>query len=371
MARPLRYPSPATDLLPGRTYHVTNRGVDRCDLFHGDCDRLLFLTLVAEACARTGVICHAFCLMTNHFHLVVEDRRGTLSQFMHRFESAYARIFNATRARPRSGHLFQGRFHSDLIDSPAYFDNACAYVVNNPMRVTPAMAARPDDYAWSSAAFALGPAALTSAIFCADLLQRFGGDPAGPLEPASIGESEGMRCRRLEAFASGEWLERETVLGGRAPDCYRRELSARLGIASPFGAASGSGEDAVEEAPLEMRGEGYRELTPKHEGLTPRRIPRRETFEGVGLGDAHERIAETCARLVPALGDSAVFYFLMRFCRAKLSDIARAVGKTTAAVAGMVEAVRSARAEGPAWASVLWRAEWALQWRLLAAPHCL
>src|SRR5690349_14605849 len=60
-------------LEPGQVYHVTNRGVDRCDIFHSDLDRVLFLSMVAEACVLYGAVCHAFCLMTTHWHVVIED----------------------------------------------------------------------------------------------------------------------------------------------------------------------------------------------------------------------------------------------------------------------------------------------------------
>ena len=97
MARVPRCRRVPGSLEPGRLYHVTNRGVDRSDIFHSDMDRILFLSMVAEACMFYGAVCHAFCLMTTHWHFVIEDTRGMLSQVLHRFESAYARYFNDTR----------------------------------------------------------------------------------------------------------------------------------------------------------------------------------------------------------------------------------------------------------------------------------
>src|SRR5439155_15163845 len=121
-------------LEPGQLYHVTSRGVNRCDFFHSDLDRILFLAMLAEACLRFGVVCHAVCLMSTHFHFVVEDGRGMLSQLLHRVESGYVRYFNDTRKPRRSGPLVDSRFRAELIDSTDYFEDACAYVFLNPVR---------------------------------------------------------------------------------------------------------------------------------------------------------------------------------------------------------------------------------------------
>src|SRR5262245_48993222 len=110
MSRLPRHRRAPGSLEPGQIYHVTNRGVDSCDIFHTDRDRVLFLGMLAEACLLTGAVCHAVCLMTTHFHFVVEDPRGLLSQILHRLEGSYARYFNATRHSRRRGPLFESRF---------------------------------------------------------------------------------------------------------------------------------------------------------------------------------------------------------------------------------------------------------------------
>src|SRR5262245_60989099 len=104
------------------------------DLFRSDLDRIVFLSMLAEACDVMGAACHAWTLMSNHIHLVVEDSRGLLSQLMHRVEFCYARYFNDSRPGRRTGPLFEHRYADELVDSPAYFEDACAYVLLNPVR---------------------------------------------------------------------------------------------------------------------------------------------------------------------------------------------------------------------------------------------
>lgn len=363
MARPLRFPSPATELKAGRTYHVTNRGVDRCTLFHNDVDRLIFLSLVADACGRTGVVCHAFCLMTNHFHLVVEDPRGVLSQFMHGVESLYARFFNDTRPGRRTGPLFQSRFHSDEIDSRAYFDAACAYVANNPLRAEPRLTERPDEYTWSSAAFALGGESLTAARFCAGLLDRCGGVEGllAVFRPAGRSKTEDLRRRRIEAFAAGAWIERHHVLDGRSAALYREVLFSRLGTLSPF--AKGREEGHVTDG--DERTEDGEALSPAGLFALPSRP---KPFGGLALEKTRAEIEERCSQMAPTPSKATLVYLLMRFCNTTATAIGRALELAPEAVVGMIEQVRASRVECDGWARALWRVEWALQWRLLAAP---
>src|SRR5262245_7521982 len=104
MARPLRIER------PGGRYHVTARGNERRAIYRDDRDRLRFLELLGEARERYGVRVHAYVLMDNHFHLLVETPEANLSRAMQWLNVSYSVWFN--RRRDRSGHLFQGRFHS-------------------------------------------------------------------------------------------------------------------------------------------------------------------------------------------------------------------------------------------------------------------
>ncbi len=140
MARPLRIE------YPGATHHITSRGNARGDIFHSDSDRQAFLRLLCEAARRFGWSITAWVLMTNHFHLVVQTPQPNLSRGMHWLDGKYASWFNAKHRR--SGHLFQGRFKSILIEKETYFANVLRYVVLNPVRA--GLASKPEDYAWSS-----------------------------------------------------------------------------------------------------------------------------------------------------------------------------------------------------------------------------
>lgn len=140
MARPLRIDAP--DI----TYHVTSRGNERRPIFYSDEDRTVFLRCLAETVRRFGWSVSAWVLMTNHFHLVVETPHANLSRGMHWLLTKYASWFN--RRHERSGHLFQGRFKSVIVDSETYFARVLRYVVLNPVRAR--MVTRPDQYRWSS-----------------------------------------------------------------------------------------------------------------------------------------------------------------------------------------------------------------------------
>jgi putative transposase len=139
MARQLRLDS------PGLTHHITSRGNEQKKIFRDDDDCLMFLELLAEAVRRFGWVLHTYVLMVNHYHLVLETPRATLSDGMQWLNGRYAQWFN--KRYRRSGHLFQGRFHSFLIDSEEYLNQVVRYVALNPVRVR--MVARPEDYRWS------------------------------------------------------------------------------------------------------------------------------------------------------------------------------------------------------------------------------
>ncbi|MSU59336.1 MAG: hypothetical protein EXS35_14395 [Pedosphaera sp.] len=110
---------------PGAIYHVMNRGDRREDIFRDDKDRELFVATLAEACAKAGWQVHAYCLMGNHFHLVVETPKGNLVAGMKWFLGTYMAWFN--RRHKLFGHLFSGRYKSLVVDaaSPGYLRTVC------------------------------------------------------------------------------------------------------------------------------------------------------------------------------------------------------------------------------------------------------
>jgi REP element-mobilizing transposase RayT len=113
-------------------YHVTARGVDRCAIVRDDLDRTRFVALLRAVAAREGLVVHAYCLMNNHFHAIVESSLEQLSRALQRVNGVYAQRFN--RRHARTGHLFQERFHSKLVRDEAHLADACAYTWDNPVR---------------------------------------------------------------------------------------------------------------------------------------------------------------------------------------------------------------------------------------------
>jgi REP element-mobilizing transposase RayT len=140
MARPLRLD------FAGALHHVTSRGNERRPIFRSNRDREAFLQLLAEAVKRFGWRVTAWVLMTNHFHLVIQTPEANLSRGMQWLNGTYADWFN--RRHERSGHLFQGRFKSFIIEAETYSAEVLRYVVLNPVRAK--MVARPEEYRWSS-----------------------------------------------------------------------------------------------------------------------------------------------------------------------------------------------------------------------------
>lgn len=140
MARPLRIE------LAGGLYHVTARGNHREDIYLDDDDRAAWLTLLGSVCDRFNWRCHAYCQMTNHYHLVIETPDANLSRGMRQLNGVYTQHIN--RRHRRVGHVFQGRYKSILIDKEAYLLEVARYVVLNPVRAH--MVNDVADWAWSS-----------------------------------------------------------------------------------------------------------------------------------------------------------------------------------------------------------------------------
>jgi putative transposase len=116
----------------GGFYHVTARGVLRLPIFFDDHDRGRFVATLERVTRRSKWRCHAYCLMPNHYHLVVETPLPTLSKGMHALNLSYARAFN--RRYDRVGHLFEARFWSSPIESDEHLAGVCLYILDNPVR---------------------------------------------------------------------------------------------------------------------------------------------------------------------------------------------------------------------------------------------
>ena len=164
MARPLRIE------FSGALYHVTSRGDRREPIFEDNEDRVLFLGTLAEGVERFNWVCHAYCLMTNHYHLVVETPDGNLSKGMRHLNGVYTQASN--RRHARVGHLFQGRFKAILVDKDSHLPELARYVVLNPVRA--GMVREPQEWKWSSHRAMAGDVAPPPWLAADALLAHFG-----------------------------------------------------------------------------------------------------------------------------------------------------------------------------------------------------
>jgi len=140
MARQLRIE------FPGAFYHVTARGNERKAVFKSIQDREKFCDYLESASNRYGAVIHAYCLMDNHYHLLIETPLGNLSKIMQHINGAYTTYFNIKRQR--SGHLFQGRYKSILVEIDEYAKELSRYIHLNPVRAK--MVKTPEEYQRSS-----------------------------------------------------------------------------------------------------------------------------------------------------------------------------------------------------------------------------
>ena len=140
MARPLRIE------FAGALYHITARGNAQQDTFLTDDDREQFLEILQRVNDRHQWQCHAYCLMSNHYHLLIETRTPSLSKGMQMLNGTYTQTFN--RTHNRAGHVFQGRFKGILVEKDSYLLELARYIVRNPVRAGMVRSAK--DWAWSS-----------------------------------------------------------------------------------------------------------------------------------------------------------------------------------------------------------------------------
>ena len=162
--------------LAGGVHHVYARGVHHQDLYVDDSDREAYLELLAQEIERRCWQCLAYCLMSNHVHLLVETPKPNLGAGVQRLHGDYARLFN--KRHDRGGHLFQGRFGSVLVGSDAQLWAAAAYVALNPVEA--GLCRAPEAWGWSSHAATIGMMPPPPWLDVARLLWHFGGAGGDP-----------------------------------------------------------------------------------------------------------------------------------------------------------------------------------------------
>lgn len=166
MARPLRIE------YDGAVYHVTARGNERKPIFKDDKDRLLFFDIMNQIKKRYNWLCHTYCLMNNHYHLMIETPDGNLSHGMRQLNGVYTQAFN--KKHKRVGHIFQGRYKAILIQKESHLLEVCRYVVLNPVRARAVK--KPERWKWSSYNSIAGREKPESFLTTEWILGQFGSD---------------------------------------------------------------------------------------------------------------------------------------------------------------------------------------------------
>jgi REP-associated tyrosine transposase len=204
MARPLRIE------FAGAIYHVIARGNARAPIFIDDHDRRLFLFELGRVAERLDWWLWAYCLMGNHYHLVLETAQPTLARGMRDVNGNYSQGFN--RRHDRVGHLFQGRYRSILLDKEGYLPQVIRYVLMNPVRA--GLVDRPDDWYWSSFLATAGTADVPPRLAVQRVLALFDPDPnraprtfAGLFSPDSPAIDWPTPVRNRAAVGGAEFVD--------------------------------------------------------------------------------------------------------------------------------------------------------------------
>jgi putative transposase len=201
----------------GAFWHVTARGNERRAIFREDADRREFLDVLAQVVTLFRWRLHAYVLMGNHYHLLLETPEPTLSRGMRHLNGTYTQRFN--RRYGRVGHLFQGRFHSVLVERSAHLDELARYVVLNPVRAGLSKTAA--GWSWSSYRATAGLDRAPSWLETRATLESFGASRTRGLERYRAFVSEGRNA------TYDPWTEvtGQVYLGGTK---FREEAAIRL-----------------------------------------------------------------------------------------------------------------------------------------------
>jgi putative transposase len=189
----------------GGLFHVGTRGVRKLPIFIDDFDRRCFTALLERAIGRSLWRCPIYCLMTNHYHLVVDMPEPSLSSGMHWLNGSYAQWFN--RRHGVEGHVFEDRFYSEEIEGEAHLLEVSRYVPLNPVRA--GICRHPSQWPWSSYRATIGTAP-PGFLSCEWLLALFGREPKRARERyrefVEIGIEVG-RSRHVRGTGPGTWLD--------------------------------------------------------------------------------------------------------------------------------------------------------------------
>jgi REP element-mobilizing transposase RayT len=284
---------------PGAFYHVTSRGNERRTVFQSNRDREKYLSYLESAHERYGALIHVYCLMGNHYHLLLETPRGNLSKILHYINGAYTTYFNIKRGR--SGHLFQGRYKGILVDKDEYCKALSRYVHLNPVRA--GMVKTPLEYPWSSYRYFVGrdkkPTWLTTEFILGD----FGGEGGRGFkkyrEYVERGENKELDNPLKKVIASTflggkEFINRIKLEYLEKKEIDRRDLPALRKI------LRGPSLESIERAVIKRVGEGHPffkkiciYLSYKYSGLNLRGIGEYFGMQRSAISQSSRRFAET------------------------------------------------------------------------------
>lgn len=252
MARPLRVE------FPEALYHVTARGDRQEPVFEDDADRALFLELLGKEVRQQRWWLYAYCLMGNHYHLLLETPEANLVRGMRRLNGVYTQAFN--RRHGRVGHVFQGRYKSILVDKDSYLLELCRYVVLNPVRAR--MVRVPGRYRWSSYAATAGDRSAPDWLAAARVWALFSPQPATARERYRRFVAEG-----IQAGSPWDKLRSQIYLGDER---FLAQLESKLrgkrvaGVAREQLAPLRPSAQAVLAALAREHGLDLRQAFPKH-----------------------------------------------------------------------------------------------------------
>lgn len=316
MARPLRVQ------YPGAVYHVTARGNERKPIFRSAADRAQFLAVLAHAVERYRLILHAYILMDNHYHLLVETREANLAQALRHLNGVYTSAFNRTHRRV--GHLFQGRYKAVMVDKESYLAELSRYLHLNPVRTKqPRALAR---YPWSSYWDYIGRRPAPPWLTRTMVLGAFGG-------PGRTGE------RRYRAFV---------------------EAGAKTGVTSPW-------DRVVAQVALgnEAFVAGIRRQVARVAVASDREVPSRRHLAARPTWEAIARAVETAQPQLDALttgrrsdpGRAVLVYLARERGGLSLKDVGRRIGREDATVSQVARRVAERRRADARWNQAIGRIE--------------
>jgi putative transposase len=259
MSRPLRIE------FAGALYHVTSRGDGREDIFLEDGDREVFLDVIAEVNDRFNWTLHGYCLMGNHYHLLLETPDGNLSQGMRQLNGVYTQRFN--RKHKRVGHVFQGRYKAILVQKETYLLELARYIVLNPVRAQMVRSAK--DWPWSSYRACAGLEGTPTWLATDWILSTFSTNQAEAIERyrafVSNGKNQPAIWEKLKNqiyLGSDAFVHKMLAMQPASDDIGEIPLGQRRAIAKPLShyAAHSSDRDTAIAMAYDSGGYGMKEI---------------------------------------------------------------------------------------------------------------